>query len=53
MVGGEEGTSHFNYGPLEGKPTEENFLKRVLELWEDHKNVRVETDGDTLTISEE
>jgi TPR repeat protein len=53
MMGGEEGTSHFNYGPLKGKPTEENFLKRVLELWENHKNVRVETDGDTLTISEE
>lgn len=53
MVGGEEGTSHFNYGPLEGKPTEENFLKRVLELWEDHKNVRVETKENTLTISEE
>lgn len=53
MVGGEEGTSHFNYGPLEEKPTEENFLKRVLELWDGHKDVRVETDGDTLTISEE
>ena len=53
MVGGEEGTSHFNYGPLKGKPTEENFLKRVLELWDGHKDVRVETKENTLTISEE
>ena len=53
MMGGEEGTSHFNYGPLKGKPTEENFLKRVLELWDGHKNVRVETKENTLTISEE
>ena len=53
MMGGEEGTSHFNYGPLEGKPTEENFLKRVFELWDGHKDVHIETDGDTLTISEE
>lgn len=53
MMGGEEGTSHFNYGPLEGKPTEENFLKRVLELWDGHKDVRVETKENTLTISEE
>ena len=53
MMGGEEGTSHFNYGPLKGKPTEENFLKRVLELWDGHKDVRVETKENTLTISEE
>ncbi|MBR4926259.1 MAG: sel1 repeat family protein [Prevotella sp.] len=53
MMGGEEGTSHFNYGPLKGKPTEENFLKRVLELWDGHKDVRFETKENTLTISEE
>ena len=53
IVGSEEGTSHFNYGGLGGKPTEENFLKRVLELWESHRKTRVETKGDTMTIYQE
>lgn len=32
VVGGQDENTHLNYGHLQGKPTEENFLKKVCEL---------------------